>query len=63
MEPFSNEYLQKEPDREVLSNTWDSEKAKDYFPTQQVQEAIMAKSKQSGLACPRSTRISSREIN
>jgi hypothetical protein len=37
MEPFSslyfvlyryNEYLQKEPDREVLSNTWDSEKAK-----------------------------------
>jgi len=48
-----NEYLQKEPDREVISNTWDCETAEDYFPTQQVQEALMAKAKQSGLACPR----------
>jgi len=47
-----DEYLQKEPGRELISNTWDPESAQEYFPTEQIQEALVAKSKLKGVACP-----------
>jgi len=47
-----DEYLQKEPGRELISNTWDPESAKEYFPSEQIQEALVAKSKLKGVACP-----------
>lgn len=47
-----DEYLQKEPDREVLSNTWDRVLAEDYFPTPVQQESLIERSKLKGQACP-----------
>jgi len=47
-----DEYLQKESTREVLSNTWNREGAEEYFPSGEIQEALMATSKLSGVACP-----------
>jgi len=47
-----DEYLQKEGTREVLSDTWDKERALEFFPTPAVQETLMAKSKLKGVACP-----------
>lgn len=47
-----DEYLQKQSSREVLSDTWDREVAAEYFPTQAVQEVLMATTKMAGVACP-----------
>jgi len=47
-----DEYLQKETGREVISNTWDSEAALDYFPSLEIQSALVAKSDLKGVACP-----------
>jgi len=47
-----DEYLQKDGSREVLSDTWNRADAEAYFPVREVQEALMATSKMSGVACP-----------
>lgn len=47
-----DEYLQKESGVEVVSDTWNREQAEEYFPTPEVQETLMAKSKLKGVACP-----------
>jgi len=47
-----NTYLKKESGVEVLSDTWEPESAEDYYPTVAIQEALMAKSKLAGVACP-----------
>jgi len=47
-----DEYLQKESTRELISNTWDPEAALEYYPLPAVQEALMAKSRSAGTACP-----------
>jgi len=47
-----NEYLTKEQDVQVLSTSWDPEAATDHFPTQQVQEALQAKSKMASVSSP-----------
>lgn len=47
-----NTYLQKESAVEVLHDDYDPEDALPYFPTQQVQEALMATKKITGVACP-----------
>jgi len=36
------DYLQKEPDRELLHNRWDPVAAEEFFPSQEVQEALMS---------------------
>lgn len=46
------EYLRKESDVQILSSTWDPIEAKDYFPTEQVQEALQSKSKLASVAAP-----------
>lgn len=46
------EYLRKESDVQVLSTNWNPEEAKSHFPTQQVQEALQAKSKLASVAAP-----------
>lgn len=47
-----DEYLQKESTREVISNTWIPEDAEEFYPTVQIQEALMAKAKLGSVACP-----------
>ena len=47
-----DEYLQKESTRELISNTWNKEDAESYFPSQEIQETLMAKTKLKGVACP-----------
>lgn len=47
-----DEYLQKETDSTVLLDTYDREAALAYFPTVEVQEALMAKTKQGTCASP-----------
>jgi len=47
-----NEYLKKETDVQVLSTNWDPVAAVDHFPTQQVQEALQAKSKMASVSSP-----------
>lgn len=46
------EYLQKEGTREVLSDTWNEREAEQYFPTQAVQDALMAKAASKNVSCP-----------
>jgi len=46
------EYLQKETDREVLQDNYVPADAESYFPTQAVQEALVATGKRKGMACP-----------
>lgn len=45
-------YLVKEQDVQVLSSTWDPATAVAHFPTQQVQEALQAKSKMASVSSP-----------
>lgn len=47
-----DEYLQKEQDCTVLLDTYDREAALDFFPTEAVQESLMATHKLKGFACP-----------
>jgi len=47
-----DEYLQKEQDVSVLLDTYDREASIDFFPTEAVQEALMATHKHKGVACP-----------
>lgn len=46
-----DEYLQKEQDCSVLLDTYDREAALEYFPTEAVQESLMATHKLKGFAC------------
>lgn len=46
------DYLQKEVDKEILSDTWDCQAALEYFPSEAVQETLMAKSASKNVACP-----------
>jgi len=46
------EYLCKETDVQILSTNWDPLEAINYFPTQQVQEALQSKSKMASVAAP-----------
>lgn len=45
-------YLKKEHGVEVIADTWEPESAKDFYPSPQIQEALMAKTKLAGVACP-----------
>jgi len=45
-------YLQKEGSVEVLHDNYDPEDAESYFPSREIQEALMATKKCSGVACP-----------
>jgi len=45
-------YLKKEAGVEVVLDTYDRDKALEYFPSKAVQEALMAKAESKGLACP-----------
>jgi len=47
-----DEYLKKETDVQIHLDTYDREAALEFFPTEAVQEALMAKHEQKGLACP-----------
>lgn len=47
-----NEYLKKETGVEVLYDAYDPADAESYFPTREVQEALMATKKCTGVACP-----------
>lgn len=47
-----DQYLKKEKDCELISNTWDRDAAVEFFPTKEVQESLMAKSKLKTQACP-----------
>lgn len=47
-----DEYLQKESGRELISNTWEPSEAQEYYPTEAIQEALVAKAKLKGVACP-----------
>lgn len=47
-----DEYLQKEQGVSVLLDTYDRETSDEYFPTEAVQEALMATHKHKGVACP-----------
>jgi len=47
-----DEYLQKESTRELISNTWNKDDAEQYFPSEEIQETLMAKTKLKGVACP-----------
>ncbi|MEO5355425.1 MAG: hypothetical protein H7835_19740, partial [Magnetococcus sp. XQGC-1] len=47
-----NTYLKKEADVEVLYDNYNPEDACDYFPTEEVQEALMATRECKGVACP-----------
>jgi len=46
------DYLQKETDKEILSDTWDCQAALEFFPSEAVQESLMAKAASKDVACP-----------
>lgn len=47
-----DEYLRKEQEVQVLSSTWDREKAESFFPTPSEQESLVALAQRKGQACP-----------